>query len=322
VFEEGVEYYQDILDFSSGHEKLTILLASIEAYLLRVVDILVDKCNIRVFKPQSAFYEQFGPAGFFLLSRVRQHIKHLEEKLGIRIIVQLDCKRGDIDTTQAAYFLGFLGNLESSWGVDYSPFDFDIINVNIWMGSDVLVLGKKEGPAGLGLQLMQRGKGLIVVNKTSNPSGPQYQEQMNPVGRTLQMQSVADLAAISKDYDLENDGLSTLGLVVGSTHACDGSIRKTFPATTLLVPGFGAQGGKFALIMKELIPSGEWNGQGAIFSSSRGTMYPFLTKLGGSGLVANLEPDLIKAVEQFRVNEKAAYDSPEVSELGIRYPFV
>ena len=297
------------------------LMSAIEFYLCRLIDILVEKCNIRVFKPQSAFYEQFGPMGLILLARIRQHIQILEQQKNIRLICILDCKKGDISTTQAAYFTGLIGDLSKDWGIDYKPYDFDIINVTPWMGDDVLVLKEKEQNL-LGLQMMLYGKGLIIVNKTSNPSGPQYQELMiNGRDKTLQMCNVEDLYNLSLKYDLEYEGLSTLGLVVGSTHPCDGSIRKLFPSTTLLVPGFGAQGGKFGLIMPELIRDGKWNGQGAIFSSSRGTMFPFMENLGGSGKIENLEIDLIKAIENFRINERKAYEDPAVKELGIIYPF-
>ncbi len=305
----------------SRSNEFSHLLAYVEAYLGKVVNILVHFCDIRVFKLQVAFYEQFGPIGMVLLSRINQHIKELEKTAKIRLIRILDCKRGDIDTTQAAYFTGLLGNLKDSWGVDYAPFDFDIINVTPWMGRDVMVLGTPEKP-GLGLKLMNAGKGIIVVNKSSNPSGPEYQEQkLCAYNKTLQMTNVDDMKTISDNFELEYDGLSTIGLVVGATHPCDGSIREAFPSTTMLVPGFGAQGGKFSLVMPELIRTGKWNGQGAIFSSSRGTMYPWLEKLGGTGKVDNLQADLIHAIARFRINEKAAYETPEVQEMGIVYPF-
>jgi hypothetical protein len=89
----------------------------------------------------------------------------------------------------------------------------------------------------------------------------------------------------------------------------------------LLVPGFGAQGGKFFLIMLELIRTGKWNGQGAIFSSSRGTMYPHLKQYGGSGDIANLEKDLIAAVNKFRESEYEAFQDQAVKDAGIKYPF-
>lgn len=320
LYIQTAAYYQRLGDFVPNLRKEDIpkyaeVLAAVEMYTKRVVEILVTKCNVRVFKPQSGFYEQLGPMGNILLARVRNYIKELEEKLKIRIICLLDCKRGDIATTQEAYFISLIGGLDKL-GIDYKPYDFDIINVTPWMGRDVMVLGTKEEP-GLGLQLMQQGKGIIVVNKSSNPSGPEYQEEiLQNGGITLQMKNVADLYAISQQFELEYDGLSTIGMVVGSTHICDGSIRRDFPGSTLLVPGFGAQGGKFDRIMPELIPDGKWAGLGAIFSSSRGTMFAFETKLGGSGLVKNLESDLIKSIEGFRKSEKEAY---EVARID--YPF-
>ena len=294
------------------------LIASVEIYLKKtVIDTMVFDCGIRVFKPQSAFYEQFGPAGMVLLSRIAKYLRKLEKQIDQPITNLLDCKRGDISTTQEAYFRALIGNLSDTWGINYAPYDFDIINVTPWMGSDVLVLEDDNKNPGLGLRLMREGKGLIVVNLTSNPSGPRdYQKLMTDRGTTLHMCNVADVYRFSQEYGLETDGISTFGLVVGSTHQCDGSIRKAFPSGTDLVPGFGAQGGKFGLIMPELIHEGPYEGHGAIFSSSRGTMFPFLQKLGGSGNIANVTVDMRNAVSGFRVNEKKAY-----AEFEIKYPF-
>ncbi len=320
------DFYSDLTGFlgledGSVRRQLAITLATVENYTLEVTRILVEACNIRVFKPNAAFFEQYGPLGSFLLMRVRNFIKELERKKNIRLIFILDCKKGDIFTTQAAYFLGVMGNLSADWGVDYAPLDVDIMNVTPWMGQDVLALEDQGKPA-IGLQLMQAGKGIIVVNKTSNPSGPHYQEIIaSDQSGTVQMLNVRDMSKVSEQFDLECEGLSTIGLVVGSTHPCDGSIRQAFPTTTILVPGFGAQGGKFGHIMLELIRKGKWKGQGAIFSSSRGTMYSWLEKYGGSGDPGNLEPDLVAAVNKFRENEEQAFSAPEVIDAGIVYPF-
>ena len=135
------------------------------------------------------------------------------------------------------------------------------------------------------------------------------------------MSHVEDSYKWSQEFDLEFEGLSTIGLVVGSTHLCDGGIRRAFPGTTLLVPGFGAQGGKFFLIMLELIHEGKWNGLGAIFSSSRGTLFPWIKKYGGSGKVKNLEADLITAINRHKEEEEIAFNDPKVIDAGIIYPF-
>ena len=114
----------------------------------------------------------------------------------------------------------------------------------------------------------------------------------------------------------------SIGLVIGSTHICDGSIRLLFPGNTMLVPGFGAQGGSFEKIILEMIRAdNEWNGQGAIFSSSRGSMFSFNPKYGGSGNVANLEDDSIIATVEFRKAEEKAYEAENVRQAGIGYPY-
>lgn len=331
IFLDAFSKYRMIVNFcqindESTRIKLAKLLSALEMYLKKLIDIYIVKARIFTFKPQASFYEQLGPGGMVLLSEIRRYIKEIAKKNNVPSVCMLDCKRGDIFTTQAAYFNAYLGNLSEDWGIDYSPYDFDIINVTPWMGRDVMVLYDKdkdgnEIPA-KGLNLMRDGKGIIGVNKTSNPSGPEYQElSIDGQNITLQMKHVIDMKEISKKEKLENRGLSTIGLVVGSTHICDGSIRRLFPGTTMLVPGFGAQGGKFFKIMLELIRSELWNGQGAIFSSSRGSMYPFLSKFGGSGDPKNLEKDALAAVIKFRKAEYEAYQTEEVIAAGIRYPY-
>lgn len=322
----AVEKYRHIMQYSgegrrSVREQMAELLAAVEYYIKKVIDVYVREARIYTFKPQAAFYEQFGPAGMVMLAEIRRYIASTAKKIGERTITTLDCKRGDIFTTQEAYFNAYIGNLIDNWGVNYSPYNFDIMNVTPWMGEDVMALYDKGKPA-KGLKLLKSGKGIICVNKTSNPSGPQYQELIiQGATVTLQMLNVADMNSISRKEKLEHQGLSSLGLVVGSTHICDGRIRITFPGTTLLVPGFGAQGGQFHKIILELIRGHRWNGQGAIFSSSRGSMYPFLTKYGGSGNPKNLRSDALKAIAQFRKEEKKAYETREVRKAGIGYPY-
>jgi len=116
-------------------------------------------------------------------------------------------------------------------------------------------------------------------------------------------------------------------LVIGATYPCDGSIRQVFPLYTGLNPGFGAQSKDkppitpFQKVMLELIRQGEWNGQGCIFSSSRGALFPWEKSFEGSGDVNNLEGDLIAAVEFHRMIEHQAYELPKVKAAGIEYPF-
>lgn len=326
IYMNRVDMYGHIMLYSGVgqgliRQQMAELLASVEFYIKKIITIYIEKARVFTFKPQAAFYEQFGPAGMIMLAEIRRFISKTGMKVGEKTVTTLDCKRGDIFTTQGAYFNAYIGDLTDDWGVEYAPYDFEIMNITPWMGEDVMVLYDKGKPA-KGLKLMKAGKGIIIVNKTSNPSSPQYQELVIQKKKvTLQMLNVADMKNISQWEKLENRGLSTIGLVVGSTHVCDGSIRLLFPGTTLLVPGFGAQGGSFEKIILEMIREERWNGQGAIFSSSRGSMYPFLAKYGGSGDPKNFENDAIKAVTEFRKAEKKAYQARNVVQAGIGYPY-
>lgn len=331
INEETIGFYQVLAGLcnlpTSDAARYALFVAAVEEYLIRVITIVVEDCNVRVFKPQASFYEALHPLGAFLLRRVRNYIKSLEQKHSIRIVCLLDCKRGDIDTTQAHYFISLLGSLKENLGIDFTPYDFDIINVTPWMGSDVLVL------QGLGLELMRKGKGLITVNLSSNPTSAEYQplltrqvEEGSAEELQLFIRHARDMCLLNEQYELEEDGLSHFGMVVGSTNECNGSIRAAFPGATHLVPGFGAQGGKFSKIMLELIrdqqgPRAQHNGQGAIFSSSRGTMFAWMKKYGGSDNRDNLKNDLIAAVTTFRLAERDAYEQLVVQDAGIRYPY-
>ena len=244
----------------------------------------------------------------------------------------MDCKPGDISTTQAGYFLGYLGNLADDWGINHEPLGFDIINPTPWMGRDVLVLEEKGQPK-LGLKLLREGKGLIYVNKTSNPSGPEYQDLIVKTGdeeMALYLLNAKHAREMSSHYGLEAGSVSQFGLVIGATFPCDGSIRETFPFFTGLHPGFGAQSvektkkdplSPFRKVILELRRDDPWNGYGGIYSSSRNHLFPWKTEYGGSGKVENLEQDLIVAVAKHRELEEEAFNLPEVIDAGIRYPF-
>ena len=310
------------------------LLAAIELYIKFIIDTAWD-AGIRIFKLQFGLYIQFTVEGVRLLQRIKQHL----DSLGAISI--LDCKPGDIFTTQTGYMTGYMDNLSRLWGVDYKPFGFDIINPSPWMGDDVLVLEDNKGNPLLGLELLREGKGLVYVNKTSNPSGPQYQglqvyEQSAAIDRvkqfgikpTLQLVNAADAYILSQKFGLEQDGLSQLGLVIGATHKCDGSIRKIFPAYTGVNPGFGAQSRDdkdpltpFKKLMPELIRTGKWNGQGSIFCSSRALMFPWMKKYGGSGNIYDIKTNLLSSIQRHRELEEEAYQLPEVVDAGIIYPF-
>ena len=144
------------------------------------------------------------------------------------LIVIGDIKRGDIGSTSAAYATGHLGKVKVG-GNSYYGFDEDFSTINPYMGSDSVdpfIEVCKE-----------ENKGLFILVKTSNPSSGEFQDQL-VAGRPL--------------YELVGEKGKTL--------------RRIMPKNYILVPGYGAQGGK----AEDLVHYFNKDGLGAIVNSSRG----------------------------------------------------
>jgi len=166
-----------------------------------------------------------------------------------------DIKRGDIGSTSAAYAIGHLGTVKIG-SKSYKPFDEDFATVNPYLGSDgvnpFIDVCKEEN------------KGLFILVKTSNPSSGEFQDQLVD-GRPL-YEIVGEQVAKWGEQHMGTD-YSYIGAVVGATYPEMGKIlRKLMPKTYILVPGYGAQGGKG----KDLAHFFNQDGLGAIVNSSRG----------------------------------------------------
>jgi orotidine-5'-phosphate decarboxylase len=100
--------------------------------------------------------------------------------------------------------------------------------------------------------------------KTSNPSSGEFQDRLID-GRPL-YEHVAEKVVEWGESVLHGD-YSDVGCVVGATYPEMGKIlRKLMPKAFILVPGYGAQGGKGA----DLVHFFNEDGLGAIVNSSRG----------------------------------------------------
>ena len=329
---EVFDYYEKLLSLTPMGSKSKIrkkyagLMAGAEKYTKMMISIWVEVCGIRTFKDQDGVYQEWGPPGDFMMMRIVDYVRKLEKKFGTRIVYQHDCKRGDVAGTQTGYMGRFLDDLWDKLGIKFSFLPYDTMNVTPYMGSDVALLqvNKKKNtipPRGLNL-MREKGKGIVVVCKTSNDSGPEYQQEMIASrGMTLEECVAQDVNGWIEKYGLVYEGLSPLGLVVGSTHLATGRMRSLCPTATLWVPGFGNQDGRFENIMLELICEGEWNGQGAIFGSETAMMYGYQEKFGGTGKVSDAEKCAVAGVNGFRELEYKAYWQPEVLAAGIKYPF-
>jgi len=96
----------------------------------------------------------------------------------------------------------------------------------------------------------------------------------------------------------------------------DTTFRKLRPTGLALVPGFGAQGGKFENVMPLVIRDGPHKGHVGLFAASRASNYAWTKEYGGSGDPANMDEDMARAIDKFRRNEKQAY-----TDAGLYYPY-
>ena len=212
---------------------------------------IVDKTYdlIPAVKPQIAMYEQFGIEGLKAYKKTVDYCKSKD------LVVIGDIKRGDIGSTSAAYATGHLGKVQVG-SKTYAGFDEDFATVNPYLGSDgvkpFIDVCKEEK------------KGLFILVKTSNPSSGEFQDQLIN-GKPLYEMVGEKVAQWGEDH--MGDSYSYIGAVVGATYPEQGEIlRKVMPKSFILVPGYGAQGGKG----KDLVHFFNEDGLGAIVNSSRG----------------------------------------------------
>ncbi len=176
-----------------------------------------EAADVKIVKPQIAFFEQFGVAGFAALEQL------IAEASRMGLIVIADAKRGDIGSTMAGYASAWLGD---------SVFSADAVTVSPFLGFDSLTPAFSEAKV--------RGKGVFILGITSNPEGFLLQGSINSEG------SVAK-AIISRAKTLSDES-GHLGLVIGASADLPryGISAAMLSGMPILSPGIGAQGGSFA----------------------------------------------------------------------------
>lgn len=233
--------------FAEFGETLEGAAEAIWQYNKGIVDATFDL--IPAVKPQIAMYEQFGIPGLIAYKKTVEYCKSKD------LVVIGDIKRGDIGSTSAAYAVGHLGQVQVG-SKKYAGFDEDFATVNPYLGSD--------GVKPFMDVCKEEKKGIFVLVKTSNPSSGEFQDRVID-GRPL-YELVGEKVTQWGD-ELMGDGYSYVGAVVGATYPEMGKVlRKIMPKTFILVPGYGAQGGKGA----DLVHFFNEDGLGAIVNSSRG----------------------------------------------------
>ncbi len=233
--------------FAEFGETLEGAAEAIWQYNKGIVDATYDL--IPAVKPQIAMYEQFGIPGLAAYKKTVDYCKSKD------LVVIGDIKRGDIGSTSAAYAVGHLGHVQVG-SKKYAGFDEDFATVNPYLGSD--------GVKPFMDVCKEEKKGIFVLVKTSNPSSGEFQDREID-GRPL-YELVGEKVAQWGD-EFMGDGYSYVGAVVGATYPEMGKVlRKIMPKTFILVPGYGAQGGKGV----DLVHFFNEDGLGAIVNSSRG----------------------------------------------------
>ena len=212
-----------------------------------IVDAVYDL--VPAVKPQIAMYEQFGIPGIEVFKKT---VEYCHDK-GLTVIG--DVKRGDIGSTSESYAIAHLGKIKI--GSNFcTPFGEDFATVNPYLGSDGVKPFVKV--------CTENDEGIFVLVKTSNPSSGEFQDRIID-GRPL-YEHVGE-KVVEWGSECISGGYSEVGAVVGATYPEMGAaLRKLMPRTYILVPGYGAQGGRGA----DLVSFFNKDGLGAIVNSSRG----------------------------------------------------
>lgn len=199
-----------------------------------VIDATAPYCV--AYKPNVAFYECDGVAGWIALEKTIEYIK---ANYPDQFIIA-DAKRGDIGNTSKMYARCFFEKL-----------DVDAVTVAPYMGEDSVT-------PFLGYE----GRWVILLALTSNKGSHDFQLIENKGGKRLFEQVIET----SQKWASEDEMMYVVGATQGMMFE---DIRRVAPRSFLLVPGVGAQGGS----LEEVAKYGMTEDCGLLVNSSRGIIY-------------------------------------------------
>ena len=194
-----------------------------EALITFYLNILEEMHRQAVFpsmiKPNSAYFEQYGLDGYRALAKI------ISEYRKAGHLVLLDAKRGDIDRTNRAYARAVFEELGA-----------DALTVNPYMGVESLE------PF---MQYLSDGRGLYILARTSNPGAKDFQEKL--------IDGVALYEHVVQNFAQQKR--VGVGFVMGGTSPSSmqnilEKLQKLNQPTSLLIPGFGAQGASVGQVME------------------------------------------------------------------------
>jgi orotidine-5'-phosphate decarboxylase len=242
----GIDPHEHLLE-SWG---LTASASGVREFGLAVVEAAAGRAGI--VKPQVAFFEKYGSAGYAALEEVLAAAR----EAGLLVIA--DAKRGDIGTSVAAY--------AEAWLTPGSPLEADAMTISAFQG-----VGSIAEPMRLA---ETAGKGLFVLAATSNPEAESIQKAVvatgSRAGATVARAIIDDVTSFNQAQPAHAFG--TVGLVLGATidlgsYGID-TTTASGVATPVLAPGFGHQGAQVQDVARLF---GSLAG-GVIVSESRGLL--------------------------------------------------
>jgi orotidine-5'-phosphate decarboxylase len=202
-----------------------------------IIDATHDYCV--AYKPNTAFYEQYGIAGWQAFEKTIQYLKTNYSKH----FIIADAKRGDIGNTSAMYARTFFD--KRSGGLD-----FDAVTVAPYMGEDSV-------KPFLGFE----NKWVVLLALTSNSGSADFQTMKDGDEKLYER-----VIRTSQQWATHEQMM----YVVGATHAEElAHIRTIAPKHFFLVPGVGAQGGS----LQEVAKHGMNSDCGLLVNSSRNIIY-------------------------------------------------
>jgi orotidine-5'-phosphate decarboxylase len=198
--------------------------AGTREFALRTIDAAAGA--VAAVKPQVAFFERYGAAGFAVLEEV------IATGRDAGLLMIADAKRGDIGSTMAAY--------ADAWLRPGSPLESDAVTTSPYLGADALRDTLTSA--------VRHGKGVFVLAATSNPEALALQSAQPVDVAATDGQTIA--ARVARDVTWVNGsaaftgGLGPVGVVIGATvdRLALGLTDDLLAGAPILAPGFGAQG--------------------------------------------------------------------------------
>jgi orotidine-5'-phosphate decarboxylase len=232
-------------DSASGSpaEKAAVAVAD---HCRRVIDATAASCF--GVKLQLASFERLGAPGRVALGEAVAYAH------SAKLLVLADGKRGDIGISATSYAASLLGTTDTPWG-EVPGLEADAVTVNPLLGAETVLPFIETA--------RERGRGVFMLARTSNPGAADIQDRQLLEGETVS-DSLAEMVGVLGVAG--SSGIADVGAVVGATvpgHL--EKLRSRMPQAPILLPGVGAQGGK----VEDLAPAWKPGRAGGLVTVSR-----------------------------------------------------